>query len=101
MYTILDYIQLRNGLDKVVVNPDAAAGFQLDSTFTHKQHAILQDKSKPELTTCPDFLNRYFSRLQVTSYLFMETQNTAVACVGVVKPQKIIPKKTQRSTRLI
>ena len=92
MYKILDYIQLRNGLDKVVVNRDDDAGFRLDSTFTHKQHPILQDKLKPELTTRTDFLNRYSSTLQVTSYLFMETKNTPVACVGVVKPQKIIPK---------
>lgn len=92
MYKILDYIQLRNGLDKVVINRDDASGFRLDSTFTHKQHRVLQDKSRPELTTRTDFLNRYSSTLQVTSYLFMETQNTPVVCVGVVKPQKIIPK---------
>ena len=92
MYKILDYVQLRHGLDKVVINRDDAAGFRLDSTFTHKQHPILQDKSTPELTTRTDFLNRYSSNLQVTSYLLMETQNTPVACVGVVKPQKIIPK---------
>ena len=45
MYKILDYIQLRNGLDKVVMNRDDAAGFQLDTTFTHKQHPVLQDNS--------------------------------------------------------
>jgi hypothetical protein len=92
MYKILDFIQLKHGLDKVVINRDDAAGFRLDSTFTHKQHPVLQDTTRPELTTHTDFLNRYSSMLQVTSYLFMETFNTPIACVGVVKPQKIIPK---------
>lgn len=64
----------------------------LDCTFTHKQHPVLQDKSRPEVTTCTDFLDQYLSMLQVTLYLFIETENTPVACVGVVKPQKIIPK---------
>jgi hypothetical protein len=92
MYKILDYIQLKHGLDKLVINRDDAAGFRLDSTFTHKQHPVLQDVTRPELTTRTDFLNRYSSTLQVTSYLFMETCDTPVVCVGVVKPQKVIPK---------
>ena len=92
MYKILDYIQSRNGLDKVVISRDDAAGFRLDTTFTHKQHPVLQDNSNAELTTRTDFLNKYSSLLQTTSYLFMETENTPVTCVGVVKPQKIYPK---------
>ena len=59
MYKILDYIQLRNGLDKVIINRDVAPGFWLDCTFTHKQHPILQDKSRLELATHTDFVNRY------------------------------------------
>ena len=69
MYKILDYIQLRNGLDKVIINQDDAADFRLDSTFTHKQHPILQDKSRLELTTGTDFVNQYSSTLQVTLYI--------------------------------
>lgn len=57
MYRILDYIQLKNGLDKIVINRDDAAGFRLDSTFTHKQHSVLQNKLTPELTTRTDFVN--------------------------------------------
>jgi hypothetical protein len=57
MYRILDYIQLKNGLDKIVINHDDAAGFRLDSTFTHKQHSVLQNKLTPELTTRTDFVN--------------------------------------------
>ena len=92
MYQILDYIQLKNGLDKIIINRDDAAGFRVDSTFTHKQHSVLQNKSKPELTTRTDFVNRYSSVLQTTSYLLMATENTPVVCIGVVKPQKVIPK---------
>ena len=92
MYQILDYIQLKNGLDKIVINRDDDAGFRLDSTFTHKQHSVLQNKLTPELTTRTDFVNRYSSVLQTTSYLLMETENTPVICICVVKPQKIIPK---------
>ena len=91
MYKVLDHIQLKNGLDKVVINRDDAAGFRLDTTFTHKQHTVLQEKLRPELTTRTDFVNRYSSVLQ-TSYLFMETENTPPTCIGVVKPQKIFPK---------
>lgn len=92
MYQILDYIQLKNGLDKIVINRDDAAGFRLDSTFTHKQHSVLQNKLTPELTTRTDFVNRYSSVLQTTFYLLMETDNTPAVCIGVVKPQKVIPK---------
>ena len=92
MYRILDYIQLKNGLDKIVINRDDAAGFRLDSTFTHKQHSVLQNKLTPELTTRTDFVNRYSSVLQTTLYLLMGTENTPVVCTGVVKAQKIIPK---------
>ena len=92
MYRLLDHIQLKNGLDKVIINRDDAAGFRLDSTYTHKQHAILQEKENPELTTRTDFVNKHSTVLQTTSCLFMATENTSEICVGVVKPQKIVPK---------
>ncbi len=34
-YKNLDFFQLKNGLDKVVLCHDAAAGCRLDTTFTH------------------------------------------------------------------
>ena len=37
MYRSLDYLQLKNGTEQVVLNRDDAAGFRLDTTFTHKQ----------------------------------------------------------------
>ena len=91
-YKSLDFIQLKDGKDKVVLNRDDAAGFRLDTTYTHKQHKILAEADKPELTTRTDYVNKYASVLQATSYLFMGTENTAESCVGVVKPQKVFPK---------
>ena len=43
----LDYLQLKDGRDKVVLHRDDASGFRLDSTFTHKQHKILPEYEKP------------------------------------------------------
>ena len=76
-YKYLDYIQLKDGEDKVILNRDDAAGFRLDTTYTHKQHKILAEASNPELTTRTDYVNKYASVLQTTSYLFMGTENTA------------------------
>ena len=83
---------LKDGLDKVIINRDDASGFRLDTTYTQKQHRILQEKEKPELTTRTDFVNNYKTVLQTTSYLLMETENTSNICIGLVKPQKLIPK---------
>ena len=90
---ILDFIQLKDGKDKVVSNRDDTAGFRLDTNYTHKQHKSLAEADKPELTTRTDYVNKYATVLQATSYLFMGTENTAESCVGVVKPQKVFPKK--------
>ena len=91
-YKCLDYIQRKDGEDKVILNRDDAAGFRLDTTYTHKQHKILAEASNPELTTRTDYVNKYASVLQTTSYLFMGTENTAETCVGVVKAHQVFPK---------
>ena len=62
-YKGLDYLQHKGGLNMTVLNRDDAAGFRLDSTFTHKQHRVLSEAGKPELTTHTDFLNKYTSTL--------------------------------------
>ena len=62
-YKGLDYLQHKGGLNMTVLNRDDAAGFRLDSTFTHKQHRVLSGAGKPELTTHTDFLNKYTSTL--------------------------------------
>lgn len=59
---------------------------------TNKQHATLCIRDKPSLTTHVDYVNRYPSVLQTTSYNFPSTKTTAEICVGVVKAQKRFPK---------
>ena len=49
-YKNLDFVQLKDGLNKVMLNCNDAARFCLD-TFTHKQKTILAEKGNLELTT--------------------------------------------------
>ena len=86
LYKGLDMIQLKDGRDKCIVNCDDAAGFRLD-TFTHKQHRALASS-----TTRTDYVNKYSSILQTSSYLFLETETTAQFGAGVVKPHVVFPK---------
>ncbi len=58
-YTGLDKIQFEEGTDKCTKNRDNAAGFRLDTTFTHKQHKSVSSKSNPEMTTRMDYVNKY------------------------------------------
>ena len=88
LYKGLDFLQLKDGRDKVILNRDDAAGFRLDSTFTHKQHKA----GNPELTTRTDFLNKYTATLQTTSYMFLETETTPETCIGVVKAHTVHQK---------
>lgn len=83
---------MKDGRDKVILNRDDASGFRLDTTYTHKQHKVLAHENNPELTTRTDFVNKYKSILQTTSYFFMTTESTPEACVGIVKPHKVYEK---------
>ena len=83
---------MKDGCNKVVLNRDDAAGFRLDTTYTHKQHKILCEAEKPELTTRTDFVNKYSSVLQTTSNMFMGTDTTPEVCVGVVKATTLYDK---------
>ena len=58
LYKGLGFLQLKDGRHKVLnLNRDDAAGFQLDSTFTHKQQKILAEAGNPGLTMQTDFIN--------------------------------------------
>lgn len=92
LYKGLDMIQLKDGRDKYIVNRDDAAGFRLDTTFTHKQHRALASSTTPELTTRTDYVNKYSSILQTSSYLILETETTAQFAAGVVKPHVVFSK---------
>jgi len=99
-YKGLDMIQLKDGRDKCIVNRDDAAGFRLDTTFTHKQHPALS--ATPEITTRTNYVNKYSSILQTTSYLFPETETTAQSAAGVVKPHVVFPKNpAQHATDIL
>lgn len=92
MYSLLDYVQLKDGRDKLLINRDDASGFRLDTTTTHKQHRSFSLTTNPELTTRTDYVNKYSSTLQVSSYLFMGTETTTEQCIGVVKAQGVHQK---------
>ena len=101
-YKGLDKLQLVDGRDKCIVNRDDAAGFRLDTTHTHKQHPIIADSSNPEITTRTDYVNKYSSILQTTSYLVLETKTTPQLAAGIVKPHIVFPKNpAQHASDLI
>ena len=92
-YKGLNSIQLKDGRNLCLVNRDDAAGFRLDTLTTCKQYGTPTVKGSEVLTTRTDYVNKYPSTLQTTSYNFTSTQTTAEICVGVVKaPSSIHPK---------
>ena len=88
-YKELDYIQLKYGREKVVLNRDDQAGFRLDTTFTHKLHKATSLTHRPETITHTDYVNKYASVIQTTSAMFLGTATTGERCVGVVKAQPV------------
>ena len=91
-YKGLDVIQLQDGRDKCISKRDDAAGFHLDTTYTHKHHPIVADSANPEVTTRTDYVNKYSSILQTSSYLVPETSTTPQLAAGIVKPHIVFPK---------
>ena len=92
MYRGLDHLQEKDGTKALVLNRDDAAGFRLDSTFTHKQHASFATTGSPEVTIRSDYLNKYTSILQVSSYCFLSTETTKEVCCGLVKAHMLFEK---------
>lgn len=74
------------------LSTDDAAGFRLDTNYTHKQHKAVSDASHQEVTTRTNYVNKYASVLQVTSYLIQATKTTPQLSAGVVKPHILYPK---------
>lgn len=83
MYKILDKLQLQNASKKLVLNRDDQAGFRLDTTYTHSQHRVLSVQQ--EVTTRTDFMNKYSSILQTSTYLLMDTDTSNERAAGIVK----------------
>lgn len=91
-YKGLNELQYVDGTDLLNVNRDDATGFRLDTLTTCKQYKTPVVQGKDTLTTRTDFVNKYPSLLQTTSYNFTGTSSTAEVCVGVVKAPKLYEK---------
>ena len=92
LYRGLQYIELTDGRSIINVNRDDTAGFRLDTLATNKQYAAPAVRGSDVLTTHTDYVNRYRSVLQTTSYNFTATTTTLEYCAGVVKAQPLFPK---------
>ena len=82
LYTALGELQC-DGKHILLLNRDDQAGFRLDTTYTHKSFGFLG--MKQTVTTKTDFINKYQTLLQTTSYNFSKTKTTPDVCLGVVK----------------
>ena len=92
LYRGLSMIQYTDGSNIININRDDAAGFRLDTMTTHRLHKTLQVQGKDTQTTHTDFVNKYPSTLQTTSYNFSKTATTEEVCVGIVKASGVYPK---------
>ncbi len=70
-----------------IVNRDDASGYRLDTLVTHKQYSSPVVLGDEILTTHTDYVNRYLSSLQTSSYNFPRTnlKTSPELCAGVVK----------------
>ena len=82
-YKGLNSIQYVDGRFILNINRDDAANFRLDTLTTCKQHPNPVVQGNDILTTRTDYVNRYPSQLQTTSYNFTGTKSTLETCVGV------------------
>ena len=92
LYRGLSHVQYADGSNIVNINRDDAAGFRLDTMTTHILHKTPMVQGQNTLTTYTDYVNKYPSTLQTTSYNFTGTHTTPELCAGVVKATGIYPK---------
>lgn len=88
-YKALNKLQYRDGRDVLNINRDDVTGFRLDTLTTCKQYQTPVVEGHEMLTTRTDYVNKYPSVLQTTSYNFTATSTTEEVCVGVVKAPKV------------
>ena len=84
-YKGLNRLQYEDGHQILNINRDDAAGFRLDTITTCKQYATPVVQGSEVFTTRTDYVNKYPSIIQTTSYNFTKTNTTPEVCVGVVK----------------
>ena len=92
LYRALSKIQYEDGRNILNVNRDDASGFRLDTMSTHKLHKTPMVQGKQALTTYTDYVIKYPSTLQTTSYNFTRTATTPEMCAGVVKAAGVFSK---------
>jgi hypothetical protein len=92
LYAGLDKLQYEDGSNIVNIGRDDQAGFRLDTMATHKLHATLCVKGSEHITTRTDYVNKYPSNLQTTSYNFSGTKKTSEICAGIVKAPLLFGK---------
>lgn len=92
LYRGLNVLQYTDGRSIINVNRDDAAGFRLDTMATHRLNKTPMVQGSQTKTTHTDYVNRYKSVLQTTSYNFTKTDTTSELCAGVVKPTGVYPK---------
>ena len=84
-YKGLNMMQYTDGTWIVNINRDDASGVRLYTLATCKQHATPVMSGQCVKTTRTDYVNRYPSTLQTTSYNFTGTDTTPEMCAGIVK----------------
>ncbi len=92
LYRGLSDMQFTDGRNILNMNRDDASGFRLDTLSTNKQYHSLTVSGNEVLTTRTDYVNKYKSVLQTTSYNFTATKTTGEICAGVVKAHALFPK---------
>ena len=75
-YEGLNSLQFKDGRDIYLLNRDDASGFRLDTLTTCKQYGIPTLEGQQTLRTRTDYVNKYPSTLQTTSYNFTSTLTT-------------------------
>ena len=83
LYKGLNHMQYTDGTNAILINRDDASGFRLDTLTTCKQHASPVVSGHEILTTRTDYVNKYPSVIQASSYNFSGTQTTQEMCAGV------------------
>lgn len=98
MYSGLNKLQKKDGTSSLILKRDDAARIRLDTTYTHRQHSVLSLSEDVEVTTRSNYVNKYSSTLQVSSYMFLETETTLEVCLGVVKARQLHQKSPAQHT---
>ena len=70
LYKGLSYLQYMDDDNVCNLNRDDAAGFRLDTMTTHNQYSSPVVNGYSPQTTHTDYVNKYASTLQTTSYNF-------------------------------